>query len=410
LKLKIVTQEYILSTLMDKKSKIIGLGFLVLVIIAAAAVVFYARGFKLDSTGNLTRTGLLVIDSTPDGAQVFLDERLTSAADTTITFLTPKTYHLKLTKEGYTTWEKDVEIKADLTTEVNAVLFPSIPELKPLTFTGVESPVLSNNGEKLVYGVSSGEKAGLWVIGMEERALSFNRAPTPQQLVKDTSSLKFSNGLASWSPDDKTILVTLQENEKDGEQFTRNYLLEEGKLNTSLRDSTGSLPATLASWQQEVNLKEDAKVKRLPKELAGIASKSATLILKNEASISGKLNPYPANLIWSPDEFKFFVEEKDKITIHKFKDPNPLIKTPDQFELPKAQKVFWYPDSEHLVLVEKDKIDIVEVEGTNRVTIYSGSFENSNVYVWPNGSKLVILTTFNQGSGSLPNLYAINLQ
>ncbi|HEY5601449.1 MAG TPA: hypothetical protein VIK81_05215, partial [Patescibacteria group bacterium] len=134
------------------------------------------------------------------------------------------------------------------------------------------------------------------------------------------------------------------------------------------------------------------------------------LILKNEASISGKLNPYPANLIWSPDEFKFFVEEKDKIIVHKFKDPNPLIKTPDQFELPKAQKVFWYPDSEHLVLVEKDKIDIVEVEGTNRVTIYSGSFENSNVYVWPNGSKLVILTTFNQGSGSLPNLYAINLQ
>lgn len=391
------------------------------IVLGTLAGISYLRGFKLDTQNKgLARTGLLVIDSTPDGAQVFLDGRLTSATDTTITFLTPKKYNLRLTKEGYNPWEKEVEVRADLTTEIESVLFPKTPDLRPLTYTGAVNPQISPDGSRLVYGVSIGEKSGLWVIDMTDRPLGIGGSS--RQIVKNTAQLDFTKAILLWSPESSQILAQLQLTGSKTESSKRNFLLAVDKLNENLSDVTATLPATMTTWQQEINLKENPRILRLRKDLPDIASASGALLSKVliEATQSANFVPKltPDNLNWSPNETKFFtLKSTDSkspysagVTVWRVRDPNPLKTTPAKFEIPGAAHILWYPSSGHLILVEKDTISIIEYEGTNRVSIFTGPFENNFVFPWPNGTKLVILTNFNQSAETLPNLYTINLR
>jgi len=391
---------------------VLGVGF---------AAIFYLRGFKIDTKNkSIARTGLLVIESTPNGAQVFLDDRLTSATNTTIAYLNPQKYKLRLVKEGYSPWEKEIEIRADLTTEVVAVLFPSTPDLRPLSFTGVSNPLLSPDDQKIVFGVPQGEKAGLWTLNMSDRPLGFGAGE--RQIVKNTPDLDFTKAKMVFSPDARFVWVQLQLGGKAGPQLQRNYLLDTEKLNDALTDVTATLSSTLSSWQQDINLKQEARNQRLKKDLPQIASSSVTLLdqVLKQATTSATIEPkllnfWPDNLIWSPDETKFFTlkgkSTKEGVTVYRVRDPNPLRKTPATFDIPGANQILWYPDSEHLILVADKEISIIEYEGTNKVTVYTGDFVNSFVFPWPNGTALVILSNFNQAAGTtLPNLYALKLR
>lgn len=68
----------------------------------------------------------------------------------------------------------------------------------------------------------------------------------------------------------------------------------------------------------------------------------------------------------------------------------------------------WFPDSKHLLFVEEGKIKIMEYDGQNKTTVYSGPFSNDFVYPWPDGSKLIIRTSFSPDSPD--NLYVIDLK
>jgi hypothetical protein len=59
---------------------------------------------------------------------------------------------------------------------------------------------------------------------------------------------------------------------------------------------------------------------------------------------------------------------------------------------------------------KENGVQVVEYDGTNRATIYSGPREENFVYAWPNGSKLAILTNLGAGEDSPLNLYAIGLK
>ena len=69
----------------------------------------------------------------------------------------------------------------------------------------------------------------------------------------------------------------------------------------------------------------------------------------------------------------------------------------------------WFPNSWHVIHHNGD-LNIQEADTTNQVPVYSGPFDNTFVYPWPNGSRLIIRTNFNQGDVVPVNLYTINLK
>lgn len=342
--------------------------------VAAAIAIFFAKGYTISTTEKkIIGTGIITISSEPDAASVFLDGHLTTATNATVSSLTPKKYAVKVVKEGFISWEKEVKVSEGVVTEVKVTLFPAIPTIYPLTFSGVENPLLSPDGSKLVYIVpKSVKKAGVWVWTLaRNQQIAFARSSEPHQIAASTI-VDFSDAVLKWSADSKQVLATIGNN---------NYLLEADKLNEEPKDITPLLDSTLKSWQEDVSSKENARILTIK-----------DLNLRKVASDS-------ANLVWSPDETKFMAGMK----VYDLEEKG-------EFSLPAALAHLWLPDSRHIILVEKDSISLVDFDGTNKAVIFAGNFMDSFVFPWPDSSRLVIISSLPTPTASEPNLYGINLR
>ena len=388
------------------------LGIAAIILIAGTVAIFWARGFKPDfKNGGIQRTGLIVASSTPTGAHVYLDDRLTSATDTNIAFLTPKTYKVKIQKDGYTTWEKDIEIKADLAVEIKALLFPTAPEIKPLTITGAASPILSPDGAKIVYGVA-GAQGGLYTLPMDNRPFPFRQGA--RLLAKNQGFFDFSQAKFFWSPESKQLIARFSDTQGNP---VSNILVDSDKTEQDIRDVSGSLLATLTDWQNQIITHAQTQALTVPDSIKQATTeavmsqsdKSKPEVPKQTDSTLSTLtlNYFPTGLVFSPDEDKVLYKNGKgdyKVYDLKLKKAYTLPNFADFINLS------WFPDGNHLVIAQKDQISIIESDGTNKMAVYSGKFENGFVFAHPSGSRLIILSTIAQPDGTSPNLYSINLK
>lgn len=361
---------------------------LVVIALVASIAIFFAKGYTFSpKEKKVVGTGIITITSEPDAASVYIDGHLTTATNTTISSLTPKDYSIKIVKEGFIPWEKKILVKEGLVTEVKVTLFPAIPTIYPLTFTGVANPTLSPDGAKLAYVVSSGKKAGVWVwTQMRNQPISFARSAEPHQIAQN-SVADFSQATLKWSSDSKQALATVGHN---------NYLLDADKLNTEPRDITPILQPTLKSWEEDTRAKDISRIETIKdSRLKKIASDSAVLR-------------------WSPDETKFIARDEPILDQDKGKIVSNLkvhdLENKKEYLLPAVRSHVWLPDSRHVILVEEKSISIVDFDGTNKAVIYAGSFEDDFVFPWLDSSRLVIISSFPTPTASEPNLYGINLK
>lgn len=403
---------------------------LLFILTLSTVVIFYSRGFKPNfKKGSIDRTGLIVATSVPTGAQVYLDGRLTSATNTNIAYLEPRTYKIRIEKDGYTTWEKDVDIKEDLATEINALLFPLAPEIKPLTTTGAISPAISPDGAKIAYS-ASGERGGLYVLPIADNPFTFRQ--NTKLVAKNTANTDYTKARFIWSADSKEIIARFEDTSG---VVSANLLVDSDKTDQQPRDITGSLAATIANWQQQIEEKAQSqiafvpdavkdstaeaklingKLQPSPKPSPSPSPKSKTVnnqpaspAKRGELSTIDQLNYYPTGLIFSPDEEKIlFVNKEGKYNVYDLK-LKKLFTLPDFADL---LNISWFWDGNHLVIAQPDKISIIEADGNNNMAVFSGKFEQGFVFSHPSASRLVILTSLTQLEGSQANLYTINLK
>lgn len=383
-------------------------------------IFFLARGYRFNiAERSIEATGMIAVTSIPEGAAVFLDGKLTSATNTTISQLSEGTYRLRMEKQGYHSWEKDLEVQKELVTTIKALLVPLFPELKPLTHTGIKSCYLSPDGTKIAYTVKEASQQGIWTLDLNERP--FNLSNKPSFLLADTSDRLYSAAEITWSPDSSSLLLQLsettnsetsKESGQDLELEASSFLLE--VLTRDLKPVTN--PSQLKkTWEKENVALNKKLLENLPIEFATQVS------LLSEVS-------------WSPDynkllyktkngEFKIIDLRELELSLKqlgkKLNDDSLLQefeKSILTFEEGMETKVFWYPDSEHLLVLDQSQsqlgsgtLSLIEIDGKNKMPIFTGTISNSVVFPFPDGSKVAILTTFNPESGQY-NLYSINLR
>lgn len=410
---------------MNRKRLAIFLTVAILVPTTAYFVIKLARGYRPDiSTFTLRPTGLLVATSAPDGAQIFIDGKLVSATNTTIS-LSPETYEVELKKDGFIPWKKTLKIEKELVAKTDAYLFPTFPDLRPLTFTGAENPVISPDGQKVAFAVSgaSAGKDGLWILDLAERPFGLSRE-SRQILRSAPKGRDFAQSTYIFSPDSKQLLVTLSgRSGKAGKTVEENFLVDASVFtpSTELIEISVALPTIEKQWEKEEKLRQTEVLSKLPKEVLKIATASAkavsfspdeTKILYTataSAEIPEKLiTPIPGASS-QPESREL---EPDKIYVYDVKEDKNfyIMDAPASTDstVSPVSPISWFPTSKHLLLVEEDKTTVMEYEGTNRAVVYSGPFENSFAFPFPSGNKLLILTTL--GRDTPPNLYAINLR
>jgi len=175
-----------INTIMTKKTRTILFSICVfLFILTAPSVIFYSQGYRFDfANKKIVQTGGLYFKAAPRSAQIYINGKF---KDTTSIFtssslvenLMPKTYAVEITKEGYYSWQKTLEVKEKQVTEAkNITLIPKIPDLAKLNIDERErenmlvqfvTNATSSDGQKVI----EADKHEIWVEFLKEEKKIF---------------------------------------------------------------------------------------------------------------------------------------------------------------------------------------------------------------------------------------------
>ena len=422
---------------MVRKRLIIFLSVFLGIALVAYFLVKLASGYRPDfSTKTMRPTGLLVATSTPNQASILVNGKILKAKTATTLSLSPGEYNIEIKKDGFSSWKKKILIEKELVAKTDAYLFPTYPDLKALTSASASNPVISPDGKKIVFAVADqDEKNGLWVLDLPERPLGLTREPR-QVLQSAPKGRDFAKANYQWTPDSKQILVTLVKSATKTKVIEENFLIDANNLNqaTNLIDVTDQLPAIKKEWENEEKILQEAKLGKLPEELLGILGKSAKDIFfsPDETKIlytatasatipkelipplpgasnqteSRDINPRKIYIYDLKEDRNFYImsEQESKRVKEQEKKEEKISTLP----LSSSPALSWFPTSKHIFLVQKDKISIIEYDGTNKVDVYSGPFENSFAFPFPSGNKILVLTSLSKETPV--NLYSISLK
>lgn len=410
-----------------KKRLLVSLLVFSLLAVATVSVILYGKGYRFlfqQGEPQVTKTGILNVTSNPTGAQIYINDAPNPTAATNNSLnLTPGKYKVKVAKDGYTDWIKDIEIKKEEVTTADVRLFPKAPTLQSISTLGIESVVIDPSGTKLAFNIASqsAKRNGIYVVDMTARSFPVLIGQSSStQIADDTGNVPFSQASISWSPDGKQILANIPVTS----EISSYYLLASDRLNEAPQDVTATLQSINDLWDEQRLEKETALLKSLKKNVQTFATPNFNI------------------LSWSPDETKIlyqasssaqmpvFVQprrignnglyerrdlEENAIYVYNIKeDINTRVTEPMEklcdLNVPGCKIPFsWFPDSSHLVYIHDKKIDVVEDDGSNLTTLYAGPFIDNYVFPWPDGSKVVILTNLGNTSVS-PTLYTIGLK
>lgn len=379
-----------------------------IVVVTVLAIIFglIARGYSFDlKTLQFAPSGLLVIKSVPDAAEIFIDGEFETATNATLR-LKPATYDIEITKEGYFSWSKRVVIEKEVVVEQIAYLFRSTPSLSATTFSGVVNPIATADNTQIAYAVpleknNGVEKAGLWVIETVNLPLGFSKDP---RRITDGNLV---NASWLWSPDGREILLTTSAGIflLDTSEFTP----QAERINVATRKNL-----ILAEWEEESKKKLSSKIRSLPDPLVELFSSgvsrisfspdekkvlytaSSSAFLKDELikPVPGSSTQRQERNVVSGNTYVYDIKE----------DRNFLIEANIS-----GKQLAWFPSSAHLVFGESNEVSIIDYDGTNKKAIYTGAYEAPFVFPTLNEDRVLILT--NLGSNdSLSNLYSLNLK
>ncbi len=395
----------------NKKSLFMMLFVSVFVVLGTFAIVFFAKGYKITTKGKISflATGIISATSKPKAASVYIDDKLITATDDTLS-LTPGNYQIKIVKDGYLPWQKDIEIKKEVVYQTNTQLFRSSPDLKAITTTGAINPTLSPNGNLVIFSVASASASkdnGLYLLRLSDTAVSLFKNPI-EQLSPNYQNIDWSDYLFIFSPNSKQVIAknTIK---------NINYLINLTNTITlkNLYDVTARLPIIQQEWKLQEKEIIKAKLEALPLELHPfISTESAknTLLNNDETKVlylaqsNGSLK---ADIITPPPAQSTQAQvrdiNKDNFYVYDLEDDtNYLIGSKELLN------ISWIPNSNNLIYVENQEIKTVEYDNTNKQTLFAGIFNKNNVFTWLDGSKIItLIAPYNNAQ---ENLYSISIR
>lgn len=387
---------------------------LIVVAILGVFAFYYARGYKFDiKTLKFQPNGILVIKSEPDGASVYINGELRTATNANFS-IAPGTYDVEIKKDGYITWYKRLTIEKEIVTQATVSLFKTFPSLSPLTLSGATNAVMSEDGSKIVFSVLPGknidsDKVGLWVVDTFNLPLGFGNGP------KRIADGDMTNANYVFSPDSSKLLITIS---------NAVYLIGTDTFSSQNQRVNVFSQKTeiLTEWKKEKELTNQGRFKNLPLIIADILSRKVSnfefspddnmivYTASGSATISNNLTkPLPGASTQAQERNI----QPGKTYVYDVKeDRNFLIS--DQLvtinnDNPNIPALRWMSTSKHLLLAQKDQVIIMDYDGTNRQTVYSGSYTFPSVFPYSNTTKLLILTNLGAASASA-NLYTLTVK
>lgn len=178
--------------------RLLPLIFIVAFAVIAPALVFYTAGYRWNSKkGKIERNGTVIIDSTPAGADIAIDGRFTTLkTPVTIQDMTPGIHRISISRNGYSGWEKALDVRSERVTFANNVwLWPKS-----------EAVLSSADEKKLVVASPQGDRV-LDISAASPTRMTVSDADGRVLATSVTAEALGGKPSVSWSPDGRHVLV-----------------------------------------------------------------------------------------------------------------------------------------------------------------------------------------------------------
>lgn len=130
-------------------------------LVVSPAIILYAAGYRIDLAGKrLVKTGGLSLTASPQPVNAYVDGELESSNNFVfrnifISNLLPRNYDVKITKDGYYSWQKTLQVvEGQVTEALNIILFPQHPKSAVLA-GNVDALFLSPDNSRALFTQNS---------------------------------------------------------------------------------------------------------------------------------------------------------------------------------------------------------------------------------------------------------------
>jgi hypothetical protein len=341
-------------------------------------LIFYSLGYRVDfEKKKITKTGGIFIKALPKEVEVSIDGKLKKKTDPLfgsllIENLLPKKYKVKVEKEGYFPWEKELEVEEEKVTEAkNLILFP-----KNLNFYQILNRVdqfwILPNQKELVLKEKEGEK---WVL----KSYSLDKKLKSYLVSQDDFGEEAEFLGLNFEEDQIEIAVKIK-----GE--IKNFVLDLKKSPPQIKEKEeGKIPENAICFkkfggdfyffdksgylfkgeeklnEEPLNLTENCRLKIFD-GLIFLESKGNLYFLKE-----GKFEKIFENLKGieaSPDSKKIAIFSDYEIWIFE----NGKIEFLNRFS-EKIEKLYWFNEN-YLIFLSVEKIKISELDKRDKINVY----------------------------------------
>ena len=366
---------------MTKKTrKILFFGCAILFVLFAPLAIIYSQGYRINfSPGEgekiITQTGGLFLKIQPRQAKVYIDGKLKENTDfffgsLLVENLLPGKYVIEVKKEGYSSWQKTLEIKEKTVTEAkDIVLFPENPGIETLA-ENIQDFWFSPDQKKLIFKEED-EKGWFLTLYEPEKNLK-------SQLIKksDISTKEVKLLDITFSKDSKEITI-----QTEISKVKRYFTLDITMAGLSPKETEAP----------EVGEKEYIVGNYKFKEEDGtlyFSNNSSDSFQELFSQVKGfKFSPEAKKMAYFSD-YEIWIMFLDKVTLDKEAgDKMFLIRLSE-----KIDNVFWL-DSNYLVLNAGNTIKITEIDNRNRLNIVDfKEIKNPEIFWNENDKKLYIFS------------------
>jgi len=185
--------------------------------ISVVAIVFVlmliAMGYRFTENGDLKQSGLIQINSSPKGATVEIDGESQFSHTDFSKMLSSGNHRIKISKSGYDTWEKDINVDAGLLTRIEwARLFPTNPATTTATtFSNLRLAEFSADRKHLLV-IEHNSPVALFV-NLQGEKISTKKISLNDAISNSENVLEGNIKIIAWNESANKALITWTHNE-----------------------------------------------------------------------------------------------------------------------------------------------------------------------------------------------------
>lgn len=210
--------------------RILYIAFIIAFLILTPALLMYAKGYRYDfKSGIITKIGVLILESKPKKVNVYINNEL-KYMQTPINreSLMPGLYEIKITKNGYYPWIKNLKVESNLTTFVqDVILFKKSREVKIIN-GNFNDFTISQDGNSIITLWQDETTVEIWEYKLKEQS---------SKLLLRNSLNNSEIKLGKWSKNKKNLIFNnydkiKQENNYFIIDFHETFWTNKDKINT----------------------------------------------------------------------------------------------------------------------------------------------------------------------------------